>query len=71
VPAAVINYADFDNVKTICKTYHDDTVRAHLGGKKVADKHYCSLTFDELRMTWNNGTDEFINLYNTITAKLN
>ncbi|MCZ2129003.1 MAG: AAA family ATPase [Bacteroidia bacterium] len=71
VPAVVINYADFDNVKTICKTYHDDTVRAHLGGKKVADKHYCSLTFDELRMTWNNGTDEFLNLYNTITAKLN
>lgn len=71
VPAAVINYSDFDNVKTICKTYHDDTVRGHLGGKKVADKHYCSLTFDELRMTWNNGTDEFINLFNTITAKLN
>ncbi len=71
VPAAVVAYADYENVKTICKTYPDDNVRGHLGGKKVADKHYCSLTFAELRLTWNNGTDEFINLYNTITAKLN
>ena len=71
VPAAIITYTDFDHVKNICKVYPDDNVRGHLGGKKVADKHYCSLTFDELRLTWNNGTDEFITLYNQITAKLN
>ena len=71
VPAAVITYTDFDHAKNFCKDYPDPIIRGHLGGKSVVDKHYSSLTFDELRLTWNNGTDEFIDLYNIIVAKLN
>ena len=38
----------------------------------VAKHYYCKLTFDDMRMTWFDGTsDEFINLYKTIIAKLN
>jgi hypothetical protein len=52
-------------------TYADDTIRGHLGGSKVAEKHYCSQTFDELRLTWFDGIDdEFIILYQAINAKL-
>lgn len=72
VPAAVITYTDFDHAKNFCKDYPDDAIRAHLGGKSVAYKHYTSLTFDELRLTWFDGVeDEFINLYNVIVGKLN
>lgn len=71
VPASAITYTDFDHAKNFCRDYPDNNIRGHLGGKNVADKHYCSLTFDELRLTWNNGTDEFITLYSTMAAKLN
>lgn len=72
VPGSVITYTDFDHAKNFCKDYPDSRIRAQLGGSKVAERHYCNLTFNELRMTWFDGTnDEFINLYNTITAKLN
>lgn len=72
VPEAVITYTDFDHAKNFYKDYPDATIRAHLGGKSVVDKHYSSLTFDELRLTWFDGVeDEFINLYNIIAGKLN
>ena len=72
VPGAVLTYTDFDHAKNICKDYPDSGIRGHLGGSKVAEHHYCNLTFAELRLTWLDGADdEFINLYNTITAKLN
>jgi putative ATP-dependent endonuclease of OLD family len=72
VPGAVVTYTDFDHAKNFCKDYPDDAIRAQLGGKSVADKHYRSLTFDELRLTWFDGVeDEFINLYNVIAGKLN
>jgi len=72
VPAAVVTYTDFDHAKNFCKDYPEDAIRAHLGGKSVVDKHYSSLTFDELRLTWFDGVeDEFINLYNIIVGKLN
>ncbi len=71
VPGAVVTYTDFDHAKNFCKDYPDDAIRAHLGGKSVADRHYSNLTFDELRLTWFDGVeDEFINLYNIITGKL-
>lgn len=71
VPNSVITYTDFDHAKNFCKTYADDTIRGHLGGSKVAEKHYCSQTFDELRLTWFDGIDdEFIILYQAINAKL-
>ncbi len=72
VPGAVVTYTDFDHAKNFCKDYPDDAIRGHLGGKSVADKHYSNLTFDELRLTWFDGTeDEFVNLYNIIAGKLN
>lgn len=72
VPAATLTYTDFCHVKNLCRDYPDSVVRGQLGGKKVAEKHFTSLTYDELRLTWFDGTeDEFVNLYNTITAKLN
>ncbi len=72
VPGSVITYTDFDHAKNFCKDYPNNGIRGQLGGSKVAEHHYCNLTFDELRMTWFDGTnDEFINLYNTIIAKLN
>jgi predicted ATP-dependent endonuclease of OLD family len=72
VPGSVITYTDFDHAKNFCKDYPDSAIRKHLGGSKVAEKHYCNLTFEELRLTWLDGADdEFVALYNTITAKLN
>lgn len=71
VPGCVINFGDFDHAKNICKTYPDSIHRASLGGSKVAEKHYCNLTFEELRQTWFDGNeDEFIQLYQKITQKL-
>lgn len=72
VPGSVITYTDFDHAKNFCKNYADSGIRGNLGGSKVAEHHYCNLTFDELRLTWFDGAnDEFINLYNTVIAKLN
>ena len=72
VPNSTITYTDFDHAKNFCKTYPDSGIRAQLGGGKVAEHHYCNLTFDELRLTWFDGTnDEFIDLYNIIISKLN
>lgn len=71
VPTAVVTYGDFDHAKNFCKNYPDDTVKGFLGGSKVAEKHYCSLTFDELRQTWYDGTnDEFLHIYNGIRQKI-
>lgn len=71
VPGSIITYGDFDHAKNFCKQYPDSGIRAHLGGKKVAEKHYCRLTFDELRLTWFDGTeDEFLMLYQNIKNKL-
>ena len=59
IPDSAFTYSEFDDVK---KLVH----------KKVSEKYYCNQTFDELRTTWFDGTnDEFIDLYNTIIAKLN
>ncbi|WP_338647897.1 AAA family ATPase [Flavobacterium sp. KS-LB2] len=72
VPGCAITYTDFDHAKNLCKNYPDSGIRGHLGGSKVAEHHYNNLTFEELRLTWYDGTnDEFINIYNTIIAKLN
>lgn len=71
VPNSVITYTDFDHAKNFCKTYPDDTIRAYLGGGKVAEKHYCSQTYDELRLTWFDGNvDEFTILHQSIKDKL-
>lgn len=71
VPNSVITYTDFDHAKNFCKTYPDDTIRAYLGGGKIAEKHYCSQTYDELRLSWFDGNvDEFAILHQSIKDKL-
>ncbi len=71
VPESNITYGDFDHAKNICKDC-DPAFAGKIGGSGVAEKHYCSLTYDELRMTWFDGTeDEFLNIYNLISSKLN
>ncbi len=72
VPTAVITYTDFEHAKNFCKTYPDDTIRAYLGGSKVAEKHYCAQNYDELRLSWFDGVeDEFVNIHQAICSKLN
>ncbi|MFA5832167.1 MAG: AAA family ATPase [Bacteroidota bacterium] len=72
VPNVVIAYGDFDHAKHICRDYPDDAIRGRIGGSKVAERHFCNLTYNELRLTWFDGTnDEFVDLYNAILAKLN
>ncbi|MBS1778726.1 MAG: AAA family ATPase [Bacteroidetes bacterium] len=72
VPGVTVTFGDFDHAKDICTQYPDSGLRAALGGKHVAERHYQKLTFDELRLTWFDGVnDEFIELYNIIVAKLN
>jgi putative ATP-dependent endonuclease of OLD family len=71
VPGTAFAYGDFEHVKNICKDYPDDTLKGRIGGKNVAERHYCSLTFDELRMTWFDGADdEFLELYNMVRGKI-
>ena len=43
----------------------------HLGSSKVVERHYCSQTYDELRLTWFDGADdEFVTLHQAMKAKL-
>lgn len=66
-PVTNISYGDFDDVKKICKD-HPKAVR--LGGKKVCEKHFCNLSFEQLRSTFCpdgiDEHDEFIEIYNKI-----
>ena len=71
VPGSIFAYGDFEHVKNLCKNYADQGLRGHIGGKNVAEKHYSSLTFDDLRMTWFDGTaDEFLELYYIVRGKI-
>lgn len=71
VPMCEITLTDFCHAKNLCGSYPDDAVRGRLGGKKVAEHHYCNLTFDELRLTWCvDEFDEFIELYEKIKSKI-
>lgn len=72
VPGSNLAYGDFEHAKNLCKSHPDTTIRARLGGKSVAEKHYPNLTLEELKMTWDDGNeDEFLNLYRTMEDKLN
>ncbi len=70
-PIKSLHYGDWDDVKKLCQN-HEATVR--LGGKKVCDKHFCKLSFAELKKTFcpsgNDADDEFLDIYNKILAQL-
>jgi putative ATP-dependent endonuclease of OLD family len=72
VPGSNLGYGDFDHAKNLCKSHPDSQIRARLGGKSVAERHYPNLTFDELKLTWDDGNeDEFLKLHQIMTDKLN
>ncbi len=72
VPGSNLAYGDFEHAKNLCKSHPNSNIRARLGGKSVAEKHYPNLTFDELKMTWDDGNeDEFMILYQIMVDKLN
>ncbi|WP_299666527.1 AAA family ATPase [uncultured Psychromonas sp.] len=64
-PGCGITFTDWCDVKGKAK---QNDMRVALGGKKVANKHFSSLRFEELVSTFNpNGDDdEFLGLYNKL-----
>ncbi|EOZ7542460.1 ATP-dependent endonuclease [Enterobacter hormaechei] len=68
VPGSSLILDEWCDVKAICKN-HALTIR--LGGKRVTHKHFCSLTFDELRESFfTQDGDEFLAIYDRLCAKL-
>lgn len=68
VPNSNLNHNDWSNVKQLCAQHQ---MAGRLGGRKVAEKHFTNLTFDELRSTFYDGNeDEFINIHTTASSKL-
>lgn len=68
VPGSNISYGDFDDVKEICSKHKN---RDLLGKDKVLDKHFCSLTYKELKDSFeDDNNDEFLTLYQMILEKM-
>ncbi len=66
VPGCQVNFTDWCDVKSISRT-HNSCVS--LGGKRIANKHFGSLTFEELKSTFNptENDDEFLKLYRVLS----
>ncbi len=64
-----ISYNDWDDVKEISKK-HSETIR--LGGKKICEKHFKILRYDQLQLTFNpsGSNDEFLQIYNRLISKI-
>ena len=62
VPGCGVDFTDWCDVKKISKT---NPMSSRLGGKGIANKHFESLTYDELVSTFNptGSDDEFIEIY--------
>jgi putative ATP-dependent endonuclease of OLD family len=69
VKDANLVYGDFDNVKDLCKKHPQ---AGKLGGKKVAEKFFPQLTYEELRTTYcvNGKDDEFLEIYAAVSNLL-
>lgn len=69
VPGANVVYGDFDDVKDICKKH---PMASALGGKKVVSKHFCALTYDEVKTAYQapGEADEFMELYAAVCSLL-
>ena len=65
VPECNLSYTDYCDVKKICK---NNQYAGKLGGKNVAERHFCSLSFEDLKHAFDptNGNDEFLLLYSTL-----
>ena len=70
-PIKDLQYGDYDDVKALCKAH---AMSIQLGGKKVCDKHFTNLSFEQLRSTFcpsgNDTEDEFLVIFNKILAKI-
>ena len=68
VENANIAFGDFDHVKKICAKH---PLNGHLGGKNVAERHFQRLTYQEIKSTFFDGTeDEFLIVYELIVNKM-
>ncbi len=65
VPGSDIDFTDWCDVKHISKTH---VRQVSLGGKKIANKHFSSLTYEELQLSFNptENDDEFIKVYEKV-----
>ncbi len=71
IPGFSISFGDFDHAKNLYKSLSTDPLGRHIGGEKAVQKHFSSLTYNELKLSWYDGTtDEFLNIYNIIRGKL-
>lgn len=68
-----IEYDGWTHVKNLVRAWPDGEEQARLGGKRVADRHFTKLRFEDLKESYKmpNGQDEFLVLYEAVTAKLN
>lgn len=66
VPGCGVNFTDWCDVKYISKTH---ARQVSLGGKRIANKHFSSLTFDELTSAYNptENDDEFLKVYGKLS----
>ncbi len=68
VPNSDLIFDDWSNVKQLCAQHQ---MAGKLGGRKIAERHFTSLSFDELRSTFYDGKeDEFINIHALACSKL-
>lgn len=70
VPECKLSYSDYCDVKKICK---NSQYAGKLGGKNIAEKHFCSLSFEDLKKAFdpNDNDDELVQLYNAVCATMN
>jgi len=71
IPSCSITFTDWCDVKNISKQMaQDDSKMRILGGTKIASKHFESLTFTDLKATFDptGEDDEFIELYDKLVS---
>jgi AAA15 family ATPase/GTPase len=69
VPESHLSYTDYCDVKKMCKS---NQYAGKLGGKNVAERHFCSLSFEDLQKAFdpNNNDDELLQLYNALCVTI-
>lgn len=70
VPGCQLSYTDYCDVKKISK---QNEYAGKLGGKNIAERHFCSLSFEDLKKAFDPSEqdDELVQLYNAVCATMN
>ena len=70
VPECQLSYTDYCDVKKISK---QNEYAGKLGGKNIAERHFCSLSFEDLKKAFDPSEqdDELVQLYNAVCATMN